>query len=172
MSDDFRLLIFDLEEIGEIAGDKRLAEDLAGGGDGGEVLEAIGEAGEDLADLVDERCRLERQTGLFILDPRLPKTLGLEIIERIFRRVLVVVFPNQTEAGGESVAEFPAPRDAFGSGDTFVDEIESGEQEQRLVRTFVRTPLLHRCRARMEVIEPVDGLVGIHDRRQALWLID
>jgi hypothetical protein len=79
---------------------------------------------------------------------------------------------TEKEAGGEAVAEFAGPRDALGSGEAFVDEVKRGEQEQRLVRTLVRTPLLHRCGAGMEVVEPFNGGVGIHGRRKAFVLLD
>jgi hypothetical protein len=92
--------------------------------------------------------------------------------ERQLRAVLVVEFADEKEARGEAVAEILTPRDALGRGESFVDEVESGEQEQRLVRTLVRTPLLHRCGAGMEVVEPFNGGVGIHGRRKAFVLLD
>lgn len=39
------------ERLGKIASDESLAHELAIGGVGGEILEAICEAGEDLADI-------------------------------------------------------------------------------------------------------------------------
>ncbi len=53
MSDDCRFLIFGLERSREIAGDECLAHELAVGRVGDEILDAIGEAGEDLADIGD-----------------------------------------------------------------------------------------------------------------------
>ncbi len=53
MSDDCWFLIFDLERIGEVAGDECLAHELAVRGDGDEILETIGETGENLADIGD-----------------------------------------------------------------------------------------------------------------------
>jgi hypothetical protein len=96
----------------------------------------------------------------------------LQIEERIFRGVLVVVFPDEEEAGGEAVAEFLAPRDAVGRSESLVDEVERGEQEERLVRTLVRAALLHRRGARVEVVKPVDGLIGSHGARVAGERID
>lgn len=78
----------------EIAGDEGLAHELAIGGIGEEELEAIGEAGEDFADLVDERRGLERDAGACVLDPCPPKALGLEEEKRVSRCVLVVVFAD------------------------------------------------------------------------------
>ncbi len=112
MNVDFGGLILDLGEIREVAGEKRFAEALAGGGKGSEMLEPIGEASEDLADLVDERRGPERQASGFLLDPGVPETLGLQVEEGIFRRVLVVVFADEQEAGGKAVAEFAGPRNA------------------------------------------------------------
>jgi hypothetical protein len=51
---------------------------------------------------------------------------------------------SMKESGGEAVAEFLAPWDALGSGQPLVDQIEGGEEEQRLVRSLVWLPFLHR----------------------------
>lgn len=114
-------------EVREIAGDEGLAEEIAGGGDGGEMLEAISEAGEDLAHLIDKGRGLERQAGASLLDPCLPEALGLQVEEGVFRRVLVVVLADEQETGGETVAQVLAPRDAFRRGLAFIDEIERGQ---------------------------------------------
>lgn len=150
----------------KVAGDEGLAHELAIGGNGEEELEAIGETGKDFADLVDEWRGLERDAGACVFDPCLPEALGLEIVEWVFRRVLVVVFFDQKEAGSEAVAKFLTPRNPFGRGLAFVDEIQSGEQQQWLVRSLMRTPLLHRRGADVEVVEAVDGVVEKH------WEVD
>lgn len=161
---DFGGLMLDLGEIREVAGEKCFAEALAGGGKRGEVLEPIGEPGEDLADLVDERRGPERQASGFLLDPGVPKTLGLQVEEGIFRRVLVVVFADEQEAGGKAVAEFAGPRNALGSRKAFVDQIQRGQQQQRLVRPLMRrTPIHHRRRADVEVVKPFNTYIQSHD---------
>ena len=137
----------------KIAGDEGLAYELAIGGIGEEELEASGEAGEDFADLVNERRGLERDAVASILDPCMPEALGLEIVKWVFRCVLVVVFADEQEAGGESVAQFLAPGNPLGRGLAFVEEIENGEQQQRLMGPLMRTPLLHRRGADVEVVE-------------------
>lgn len=153
----------------EVAGDEGLAHELAVGGDGGEVLEAIGETGEDLADLIDERRGLERDAVAFILDPCLPEAFGSKIVEWVFRRVLVVVFFDQLKAIGEAVAQFLAPGNQLGRGLAFVEEIKNGEQEQRLMGPLMRTPLLHRRGADVEVVEAFDG--GGEEHRRGLSVI-
>ena len=67
------------------------------------------------------------------------------------------MFPNEQEAGGETVAEFLAPRDALGSGQALIDEIEGGEQQQGLVRSLVRRAFLKGRDADIEVVEAFDG---------------
>ena len=124
--DDFRLLIFDLKGIGEIPGDESLAHELAVGGDGDEVLEAIGEAGEDLADVGDADFPADGR-GAVALEG-LPESIARQMAEGQIRVVLVVVFFDEQEAGGEAVAELSAPRDALGRGEALVDEVEGGGQ--------------------------------------------
>ena len=135
--DDFRLLIFDWKRIGEIAGDEGLAHELAVGGDGDEVLETIGEAGEDLADVGDADFPVDGRGAIALED--LPESVARQIAEGQVGVVLVVVFSDEQEAGGEAVAEFLTPRNALGSGEALVDEIEGGEQEERLVGLLVRS---------------------------------
>ena len=148
----------------EVAGDEGLAHELAGGGDGGKMLEAISEAGEDLAEIVDERRGAEGQAGVSVLDPCLPEAVGLEVVERVLRGVLVVVFADEQETSGEAVAELLAPWYVLGSGEAFVDEVEGGEQEQRLVRALVRCAFIERGDADIEVVETFDGGIQKHSR--------
>lgn len=133
--DDFRLLIFDFGKMREIAGDERLAHELAVRGNGGEVLEAIGEAGEDLADIGDADLPVDR--GFTIGFDGLPESIACQMAEGEIRVVLVVVFADEEEARREAVADFLAPWDALGNGLAFVDEIEGGEQQQGFVRFLV-----------------------------------
>lgn len=97
--------------------------------------------------------------------------VGPEKVEGVFRRVLVVVFPDQQEAGGKAVAERLGPWDVPGSGESLVDEVEYGEQ-QRFVRSLVRTSFLYRRGADVEVVEPFNRLVQSHGRRKAEGLLE
>lgn len=119
-------------------------------------METIGEAGEDLAEIASQRWCIDRAGLAIFLSPCLPETLGLQIVERIVRRIFIVVFPDEIEAGCEAVTEFLAPRDSLGSGQPLVDEIEGGEQQQGLVRPLVPLPT-HADDADMEVVEAFDG---------------
>ena len=112
------------------------------------MFEAVRESGEDFADLVDQRRGLKGDASAVFFDPWIPKTLALKVVKRVFRGVLVVVFPNANKARGESVAQFLAPRNAFGRGESFINEIKRRKNEQRLMRTLMRTPLRQRCGAR------------------------
>ena len=152
--DDLRLLIFDWKRIGEIAGDEGLAHELAVGGDGDEVLETIGEAGEDLADVGDADFPADRRAVAF---KGLPETVACQIAEGQIGVVLVVVFLDEQEAGSEAVAELLAPRNPLGSGEALVDEIEGGEQEERLVGLLVGRAFGKRRDADVEVVETFDG---------------
>jgi hypothetical protein len=58
----------------------------------------------------------------------LPESIARQMAEGQIRVVLVVVFFDEQEAGGEAVAELSAPRDALGRGEALVDEVEGGGQ--------------------------------------------
>ena len=70
---------------------------------------------------------------------------------------VVIVCFDQKNADCKSVADFAAPRDALGSGESLVDEIEGGEQQQGLVRSLVRRAFLKGRDADIEVVEAFDG---------------
>ena len=74
----------------KIPGDEGIAHELAVGGDGDEVLEAIGEAGEDVADVGDADFPVDGR-GAIALEG-LPETVACQIAEGQVRVVLVVVF--------------------------------------------------------------------------------
>ena len=120
-------------------------------------FETVGQLSEDFANLVDERGGLQRSATISILDPCLPESLGLESEERVFRRVLVVVFADLEKSSRKAVAQILAPRDAFWRGFSFINKVERGEEQQRFVRTLVRRTLFGRCDAGMEVVEAFDG---------------
>ena len=159
-----------MERIREIAGDEGLAHELAVGGDGDEVLEAIGEAGEDLADVGNADFTVDWRGGTVVLEG-LPESIAGQIAERQIRVVLVVVFFDQKEAGGEAVADFLAPWDALGSGEAVVDEIEGGEQQKGLVGLLVRSAFLDESGADIQVVETFDSCGEKHAGRKAVCLI-
>ena len=139
----------------EVAGDERLAHELAVGGDGDEGLEAIGEAGEDLADVGNTDLPIDGRGAVGL--EGLPEAIACQIPEWQIGVVLVVVFLDEQEAGGEAVAEFLAPWDVLGSCEAFVDEVEGGEQQQGLVGLLVRSAFLKRRDADIEIVESFDG---------------
>jgi hypothetical protein len=69
-------------------------------------------------------------------------------------------------------AEILAPWNPLGSGKTFVDEIEGGEQEQGFVGLLVRSARLHRRDADLEVVEAFDGGIEKHGFRKAEVLLE
>ena len=151
-------------KVREIAGDEGLAHSLAGGGDGGEVLEAIGEAGEGLILIGD--AEVAADDGVSINFQRLPETVAGEVAEWQLGVVLVVVFADLEEAGGETISQRLAPRDAVRRGEAFIDQIEGGEQQQRFVRPFV--PLsTDTDDTHVEGVEAFDGGIERHAIRKA-----
>ncbi len=156
MNVDCWFLIFDWKTVGKVTGNEGLSHELAVGGNGDEVLKAIGEAGEDLAKIASQQWRIDRAGLAIFLLPRLPESLGLQVVERVVRRVFVVVFPDDIETNSEAVADFLAPRDALGSGQTLVDEIECDKEQQGLVRSLVALPR-HADDADIQVVEAFDS---------------
>lgn len=67
-----------------------------------------------------------------------------------------LIFEWEERSGGKAVAQRLGPRDAVRRGEAFVDEIERGEQQQRLVGALVRTALGHRRGADVQVVESLD----------------
>ncbi len=153
------------EQMREVAAHEGLAHELPVGGGGGEILEAIGEAGEDLADVGHADLATDGRGAVGL--EGLPESIARQIAEGQIGVVLVVVLSDQQEPGREAVAQGLAPRDMLGSGEPFVDQIEDGEQKQRLVRSLMRTPLLHRRGADVEVVEAFDGGGKKHGARKA-----
>ena len=96
--------------------------------------------------------------------PCLPEAFRLQVVKRIVGRVLVIVLADEKETIGETVAEFPAPGDALGSGEAGIDEIESCEQQQWFVGSFV-TPAPHADDADVERVESFDGGGEIHGEK-------
>ncbi len=90
-----------------------------------------------------------------------------------FGGVGVVVLADFEKAVGEAVEVSDGHRhaatwDAVRSGLAFIDEIESGEQQQGLVRSLMWRAFLHRGDAGVEVVEAFDGEVQCHADRQAI----
>lgn len=145
----------------EIARDEGLAHELACGGDGGEVLEAVSETGAGLILVRD--AEIPADDGGAVLFQGHPEAIAGEVAEGKLRVVLVVVFADKEEAVGEAVAQVLAPRDAVRCGLAFVDEIKGGEQEQRLVRPFM-TLSADADDPDVEVVKAFDGGIQMHDR--------
>lgn len=162
MSDDCWFLIFDWNRVGEIPRDEGVAHEMAVGGDGDEVLETIDEAGEDLIDIGDADFPANRCGAVAF--KCLPETVACQIAEGQIRVVLVVVFADKQEAGGEAVTEFLAPWDVLGSGEALVDEIEGGQQQEWLVGLLVGSNFLNGRDADIQVVKAFDGGIEKHGR--------
>lgn len=147
----------------KIPGDEGLAHFSAVFGDGDEEFEAVGEAGEDLADVGNADFPANR--GGAIRLKRLPKSIPGEIAEGKVGVVLVVVLLHDQEAGCEAVADFLAPGNAIRHGEALVDQIKRRHQQQRFVRFFVRRALLNRRGADIQVVEAFNGGGEEHGRR-------
>ena len=126
----------------EVAGNKSGAHELAVGGDGDEVLKAVSEAREDLADVRDQNLTTNRRGSIAL--EGLPEAIACQVTEGKFGIVLIIVFADEQEARSEAVTECLAPRDALWGGKALVNEIECGEEQQWLVRSLMRATLLHR----------------------------
>ena len=127
--------IFDWKKLGEIAGGQSLAHDLAVFRDGDEELEAVGEPGEDLADVGNPDFPPDRRDAVGFED--LPESIAGEIAERQVRAVLIIMFSHDFEPCREAVPQFIAPWDTVGGGLAFVDQIKNREQEEGFVRPLV-----------------------------------
>ena len=100
--------------MGKVASNEGCPHLAAVPGDGDEVVEAIGEAGVDLAEVGSADLAVDRG-GAIGLD-RLPETVTGEIAEREVGIALVVVLPDDVEARLEAVAQGLAPWDVVGGG--------------------------------------------------------
>lgn len=96
--------------------------------------------------------------------PCLSEAFRLQVVKRIVRFVLVIVLADEQEMIGEAVAEFLTSGNALGSGEAGIDEIKSGEQQQRFVGSFV-TPAPHADDADVERVDAFDGGGGIHGEK-------
>ncbi len=172
---DCGLPIFDLTEegggvLGEVAGDEGFPHLAAVPGNGDKEVEAIGEAGVDLAEVGDADLAADRGGAVGL--ERLPEAVAGEVAEREVGIAPVVVLPDDVETRPEAVSKDLAPRDAVGRGEAFVEKIEDREQEQRLVGPFVRRAFLHRRGADIQVVESFDGLVEGGHGRGRLMIVD
>ena len=150
----------------KVAGDERLAETPAVLGEPDEQVEAISEASVDLIEVGDERVAAQRRAAIGF--KRQPEAVAGEVAERGFGGVVVVALADESQTPGKPVPQRLAPRNLVGCGEPLVEEIEDGEQEQRLVGALV--PIMARPDdADAEVVEALDRLVdGGHARRSAL----
>ena len=147
--------------VWEVAGDQGLAHLPAIFGDRDQEFEAVGEVGEDLADVGHADFPADRRDTIGF--EGCPKPVAGEIAEGKVRVVLVVVLADDIEAGGEPVADGLAPRDVVGRGEPLVDEIEGGHEQQRFVRLFVRRAFLNRSGSDVQVVETFNGGGKKHD---------
>ena len=122
--------------VWEISGDEGLTHFWAVFRDGDEDLKTVDEAGEYLANVGNKD--LSADWGDAVGFYGCPKPVSGEMAEGKIRIILVIVLADEIESGGESVAEFLTPRDVIGRGETFVDKIKGGHEQQRFVRLFVR----------------------------------
>ena len=141
--------------VREVAGDEGLAHFPAVVGDGDQEFKAVGEAADDLTDV--GHADLPADRGDSIRLQRFPEPVAGEVTEGQVGVVLVVVFPDDQETGGEPVAEFLAPRNAVRCGQSLVDQVKRRHQQQRFVRLFVRRSLLGRRGADVQVVESFNG---------------
>jgi len=140
--------------VWEVAGDEGLAHELAIAGIGEEELEASGEAGEDFADVRNADFTADGRGAIGLKS--LPESIARQKTEWEIGVVLVVVLADEEESSGEAVADFLAPWDALGTCKAFVNEIESGEQQQRLVWLLVWRAFFKGRDADVEVVETFD----------------
>lgn len=134
------------------------------------MFEAVGEAGEDLADVGN--ADLTADGGFAVGFEGDPEVVAREVTEGKVGVVAVVELLDEQEAGGEAIPQRLAPGDAVGGGEAFVDEIEGGEKEQRLVGPFMRRAFLQRSYADVEIVEAFDGLIQCHRDKEAKRLIE
>lgn len=128
-------LIFGLEGGREKAGDEGIAHEPSIRRDGCNHFKAIREASGDFAEIGDERRAAEKSGAVGFRG--FPESIAGEVAEWQFGIVLIVVLADEEEAGGEAVAEFLAPRDVVRSGQAFIEEIQRGEEQERLVGPLV-----------------------------------
>ena len=147
--------------VREVTGDEGLAHFAAVFGEGDEEFKAIGEAGKHLADVGHADLPADGSDAIGF--EGCPKPVACEIAEGKVRVVLVVVIADEIEAGGEPVADCLAPWDMVGRGETLVDQIEGGHEQQWFVRLFMRRAFLDRSGSDVQVVETFDGGGKEHD---------
>ena len=86
----------------EVAGDEGVAHELAGGGNGDEEFEAIGETCGDLSNICDEDVAIDDCKSISL--GSLPKSISGKITVRKVGVILVVVFPDEIETLRKSIA--------------------------------------------------------------------
>lgn len=150
--------------VREVAGNEGLAHFPAVFGDGDQEFKAVGEASEDLADV--EHADLPADRGDSIRLQRLPEPVAGEVAEGQVGVVLVVVFLDDQETGGEPVADFLAPGNVIRRGQALVDQVKRRHQQQRFVGLFVRRTLLNRRGANVQVVKSFDGGSEKHDTQE------
>lgn len=123
--------------VGEVAGDEGFAHFPAILGDGDEEFETVGEPGEYLADVADERLGLQGFDSGGSMPGRLPEAILAKVEKRIFRAVLIIMFPDDFEPCRESVPQLPAPWDAVGGGYSLVNHVQNRQKQERFVRPLM-----------------------------------
>ena len=122
-------------QVGEIAADEGLTHQLTVGRDGDEELETISETREYLAEVRNANLATDGRGAVGF--GRQPESVTGEIAEPQIGVVLVVVFPNESEAAGEGLTEGLAPWNVIWCRQPVVDEVEGGEEHQWLVRALM-----------------------------------
>jgi hypothetical protein len=77
----------------------------------------------------------------------MPKTISGEVIKRVFDRGPVIVFANDRKVPSECLDKLLAQKHFISRDDTFVQQVQDREQENRLVwalmeATFVATQVV------------------------------
>lgn len=176
----FRDLVLDEEQaesrtsLREVAGDEGLPqsqpvvrrEEPHGG--------STGDGGPDAfpGHVTHQRCAFQGDDACRGAPHRVPPAFLPEVEEGILRGVLIIAATHDFKVSGETLPQAAAPEDAVRRGLAHGDEIEHGEEQERLVRTLMALRPFPDD-ADMQRIQHLDGVVegagavGRHARRMS-----